>query len=145
MDASLEVFNTHVCISKLFLMGKWSQVAYFIWSLARLVFGLILTWRVHSVVVNVGILKVGARKCIPVKTVMSRKCDRFSVCFLLSALLALWVTHSSVKLNVKHIFFSENKNMCWQRQAILLKTYFYLGHNSLQFMRDYFKIKLTSS
>ena len=43
---------------------------------------------------------------------MSLKSDSFSVFFLLSALLALWVTHSRVKLNVKHIFFLESKNMC---------------------------------
>ena len=125
-------------------MGKWSHVASFIWCLARLVFGLILTWRIHSVVENVGILKFGARKSIALKTVMSLKSDSFSVFFLVSALLAIWVTHSSVKLNVKHIFFLESKNMCWQRQSILLKTYFYLDHNSLQ-LQDYFKSKLTSS
>ena len=80
-----------------------------------------------------------------VTTVTSLKSDRFSVYFIVSALLAIWVTHSSVKLNVKHIFFSENKNTCCQRQSILLKTHFYLDHNSLQFMQDYFKSKLTSS
>ena len=102
-------------VYKCFYMGEWSQVVSFIWSLARLVFGLILTWRIHSVVVNVGILKVGARKCITVKPVMSLKSDSFSVFFLLSGQLALRVTHSSVKLNVKDIFFLENKNICWQR------------------------------
>ena len=115
-----------------FYMGKWSHVVSFIWSLARLVFGLILTWRIHSVVVNVGILKVGARMHNR-KPVMSLKSDSFSVFFLLSRQLAKWVTHSSVKLNVKDIFFLENKNTCWQRWSILLKTYFYLDHNSLQF------------
>ena len=96
-----------------FYMGKWSHVFSFIWSLARLVFGLILTWRIHSVVVNVGILKLGARKCITESQWCHWKATAFLSSF--SGQLAIWVTHSSVKLNVKDIFFLENKNICWQR------------------------------
>ena len=70
-----------------------------------------------------------------VKTVMPLKRDRFSDFCLPSPLLTLWVTHSSVKLNVKHIFLLENKN-------IHAFENFYLDQNSLQFMQDYFKSKL---
>ena len=83
-----------------------------IWRLARHIFGLILTWRIHSVVENVGIFKVGARKYIAVQPMMSLKSDRFSVYRLPSALLTLWVTHLSGKLNVTHIIYLENKKIC---------------------------------
>ena len=139
-NASLEVFNTRIRFSIVYIrlsfrdLASLASLASSIWRLARHIFGLILTWRIHSVVENVGIFKVGAHKYIAVKPMMSLKSDRFSVYRLSSALLTLWVTHLRGKLNVTHIIYLESKKICWQRQSIHSKTYFYLNQYSLQFM-----------
>ena len=64
---------------------------------------------------------------------------------VISVLLALWVTHSSGKLNVKHHIYCENKKILDKDTHIHLETYFYSNQYIPQFILDRFKYRLITA